>query len=41
MKLGSFSIKSDSFSIDILDDFIKAKKYFLNDKIKLKYEKKN
>ena len=41
MKLGSFSIKSDSFSIDILEDFIKAKKYFLNDKIKLKYEKKN
>ncbi len=39
MNLGSFSINSDSFSIDILEDFIKAKKYFLNDKIKLKYEK--
>jgi len=39
MNLGSFSINSDSFSIDVLEDFIKAKKYFLNDKIKFQYGK--
>mgnify|MGYP006182363457 CR=1 FL=1 len=39
MLLGSFPIKSDSFSIDILEDFFKAKKFFLKDKIKLNYIK--
>jgi len=37
MSLGSNQIKSDSFSIDILDDYIKAKKYFKKDKIKIQY----
>jgi 3-deoxy-manno-octulosonate cytidylyltransferase (CMP-KDO synthetase) len=37
MSLGSFPIKTDSFSIDVLEDFIKAKKFFLRDKIKLSY----
>lgn len=37
MHVGSNEIKSDSFSIDILDDYIKAKKYFKKDSIKLKY----
>ncbi len=39
MLLGSFSIKSDSFSVDVLEDFIKAKKFFIKDKIKLNYSK--
>lgn len=39
MLLGSFSIKSDSFSVDVLEDFIKAKKFFINDKIKFNYSK--
>ena len=39
MSLGSFSIKSDSFSIDVLEDFLKAKKFFLKDKIKFNYIK--
>ena len=37
MKLGSNKIKSDSFSIDVLEDYYKATKYFRKDKIKLKY----
>ena len=37
MNLGSNEIKSDSFSIDVLDDYIKAKKYFKKDKIKFQY----
>ena len=37
MELGSNKIKSDSFSIDILEDYFKANKYFKKDKIKLKY----
>ena len=37
IKVGSFSLKSDSFSIDVAEDFIKAKKFFLTDKIKKKY----
>ena len=39
MLLGSFSIKSYSFSVDILEDFIKAKKFFIKYKIKLNYSK--
>lgn len=37
MNLGSNKIKSDSFSIDVIEDFLKAKRYFKNDKIKKKY----
>ena len=37
MLLGSFAIKSDSFSIDVLEDFFKAKKFFLKDKITFNY----
>ena len=39
MNLGSNEIKSDSFSIDLLDDYLKAKNYFKKDKIKYLYLK--
>tara|TARA_B110001452_G_C15162893_1_gene404445 strand:- start:167 stop:910 length:744 start_codon:yes stop_codon:yes gene_type:complete len=38
MNVGSFSLKSESFSIDIIDDYIRAKKFFSTDKIKKRYK---
>ncbi len=35
--LGSNQIKSNSFSVDVIEDFIKAKKFLKKDKIKDKY----
>ena len=37
MSLGTFTIKSDSFSVDVLEDYLKAQRYFKNDKIKKNY----
>ena len=37
MSLGTFTIKSDSFSVDVLEDYLKAQRYFKNDKIKRNY----
>ena len=37
MILGSNPIKSNSFSVDVIEDFIKAKKFLKKDKIKDKY----
>ena len=37
LKVGTFTIKSDTFSVDILEDYLKAKKYFKSDKIKMNY----
>ena len=37
LKVGTFTIKSDTFSVDILEDYLKAKKYFKSDKIKKNY----
>ncbi len=37
MNLGSNKIKSDSFSIDVIEDLLKARRYFKDDKIKKKY----
>jgi 3-deoxy-manno-octulosonate cytidylyltransferase (CMP-KDO synthetase) len=37
LKVGTFTIKSDTFSVDILEDYLKAKKYFMSDKIKKNY----
>jgi len=37
IKIGTFTIKSDTFSVDILEDYFKAQKYFKTDKIKKKY----
>ena len=34
IKIGTFTIKSDTFSVDILEDYFKAQKYFKTDKIK-------
>ena len=34
MNLGSNKIKSDSFSIDVIEDLLKARRYFKDDKIK-------
>jgi 3-deoxy-manno-octulosonate cytidylyltransferase (CMP-KDO synthetase) len=38
MNLGSNKIDSDSFSVDVIDDFRKAKEYIKKDKIKKKYK---
>ena len=38
MKLGSNKIYADSFSVDVIEDFRKAKKYLKNDKIKNRYK---
>lgn len=38
MKLGTFKLEGDSFSVDTKDDFLKAKKKIINDKIKKKYK---
>lgn len=38
MNLGSNKISSDSFSVDVIDDFRKAKAYLKKDKIKKKYK---
>tara|TARA_Y100000741_G_scaffold341926_1_gene304557 strand:+ start:1834 stop:2583 length:750 start_codon:yes stop_codon:yes gene_type:complete len=37
MKVGTFSINSDTFSVDVLEDYLKAQKYFKKDKLKKKY----
>ena len=37
MSLGSNKISADSFSVDVIEDFRRAKKYLKNDKIKNKY----
>ena len=34
MSLGSNKISADSFSVDVIEDFRRAKKYLKNDKIK-------
>ena len=38
MILGSNLVKSNSFSVDVIEDFIKAKKFLKRDKIKRKYK---
>ncbi len=37
IKIGTFTIKSDTFSVDILEDYFKAQKYFKTDRIKKIY----
>lgn len=37
LKIGTFTINSDTFSVDILEDYLKAQKYFKSDKLKEKY----
>ena len=37
IKIGTFTIKSDTFSVDILEDYFKLKKYFKTDRIKKIY----
>jgi len=37
MKLGSVNLKGDSFSVDILEDYLNAIQYLKRDRIKLKY----
>ena len=37
MLMGSNNINSSSFSVDVIEDYQKAKKYFKSDKIKNKY----
>ena len=32
MNIKTFTLKGDSFSVDIKDDFIQAKKYMIKDK---------
>ncbi len=39
MKLGSIDLKGDSFSVDILEDYLNAINFLKKDKIKLKYLK--
>ena len=38
--VGTFSIKTNSFSINTMEDFFRAKKYLKNDKLFRKYKKK-
>ena len=37
MQIGTFELKGDGFSVDTKDDFIKAKKYIVNDQYRKKY----
>ena len=38
MFLGSNLVKSNSFSVDVIEDFVKAKRFLKKDKIKKKYK---
>ena len=37
MQIGTFELKGDGFSVDTKDDFIKAKKYIVNDQYRKEY----
>ena len=39
MKLGSVNLKGDSFSVDVLEDYLQAINFLKKDKVKLKYLK--
>jgi 3-deoxy-manno-octulosonate cytidylyltransferase (CMP-KDO synthetase) len=41
MSIGTFTVNSNTFSVDVLEDYLKAIRYFKKDKIKKLYLQKN